>query len=925
MRKTPKMTNVIDVFLKKDHTEKRQYLESIPIKISLCYLFLTAAFQELNMISQEIRRNFLKYFKDHGHVVVASSPVVPHDDPTLLFTNAGMNQFKDIFLGKSKRDYSRAATSQKCIRVGGKHNDLDNVGHTARHLTFFEMLGNFSFGDYFKKEAIAYAWEVSTNVFGFDPGKIWITVFREDDEAFELWKQIIPEKQIVRMDEKDNFWTMGDTGPCGPCSELYFDRGDKYGHATSPKDDLEGTRFLEFWNLVFMQFNRDATGKMSALPKQSIDTGSGLERVAALKLNVNTLFGTDVLRSLIAQIENVCGKKYNPDDPHLAPAYHVIADHIRSLSFAIADGAQPSNVERGYILRKLLRRAVRYGRMLGMQDPFLAKILPRLIETMGSDYRELVSSQARTTEILTLEEEAFIRTLKRGGNILNHIIEQAQKSPQKQITGADAFKLKDTYGFPIEEISLIAKDTGLQVNLDAYQLLEEQAKERSRIAQAVHIQEVEESLFKNYVETHGPCEFLGYQQTSAEGTIMALVADGKFVDSLVEGQEGIVILDRTPFYAEKGGQIGDIGILSHHKGLFKVTDCHAPYSGVIAHLGKMKRGTMVLGEPVNTQVDIERRREIANNHTATHLLHWALQKVLGEHIRQAGSLVEADRLRFDFNHHKALSKEEILQIERLVNEKIREGTPVKAYELSYEEAQRHPEIKQFFGEKYGAKVRVIDIDFSKELCGGTHTHNVGTIGYFRIAKEGSISSGVRRIEAVTGKDAETFTYENEDRAEKAAELLKIPPAKLIERITALLEEHKHLAYDLKQFKKSALKQLTKDLVSKVQKTGSISLIAETVPVESELLPELAEDLISVLRSGVILLGIRTNERCQLMARISSDLVQKGLQAVQLIKEIAPIIGGSGGGKPESAQAGGKNPERLFEAFDKARQWLIART
>ncbi len=877
------------------------------------------------MTSQEIRRNFLKYFKDCGHTVIASSPVVPHDDPTLLFTNAGMNQFKDVFLGKSTRDYSRAATSQKCIRVGGKHNDLDNVGHTARHLTFFEMLGNFSFGDYFKKEAIAYAWEVSTKVFGLDPEKIWITVFREDDEAFELWKQIVPEKKIVRMDEKDNFWAMGDTGPCGPCSELYFDRGNKYGNATSPKDDTEGTRFLEFWNLVFMQFNRDAAGNMMILPKQSIDTGSGLERVAALKLDVDTLFGTDILRSLIAQIENICGKKYNPHDPHLAPAYHVIADHIRSLSFAIADGAQPSNVERGYILRKLLRRAVRYGRMLGLQDPFLAKILPRLIETMGPDYRELISSQARIAEILTLEEEAFIRTLKRGGNILNNIIEQAQKSPQKQITGADAFKLKDTYGFPIEEILLIAKDTGLQVNLDIYQLLEEQAKERSRSAQAVHIQEVEESLFKNYIETHGSCEFLGYQQTTAEGTVMALVVNGKFVDSIAEGQEGIVILDRTPFYAEKGGQISDIGILSHHKGQFKVSDCHAPYPGVIAHIGKMENGTMILGEPVNAQVDAQRRQKIANNHTATHLLHWALQKVLGAHIRQAGSLVETGRFRFDFNHHKALSKEEIRHVEMLVNEKIRNETPVKAYELSYEEAQRHPEIKQFFGEKYGTKVRVIDIDYSKELCGGTHTHNVGTIGYFRIAKEGSISSGVRRIEAVTGKEAEMFTYENENHVEKAAELLKVSPAKLIERVTAFLEEHKHLAHELKQFKKATLKQLAKDLVLKAQKAGSISFIAEIVPVEAEMLPELVEDLISALHSGVVLLGIKTEGRCQLMARVSSDLVQKGIQAVQLIKEISPAVGGSGGGKPESAQAGGKNPEGLSRALDKAREWLTART
>ena len=520
------------------------------------------------MISQEIRRSFLKYFKDKGHAVISSSSVVPHDDPTLLFTNAGMNQFKDVFLGKSQRDYTRATTSQKCIRVGGKHNDLDNVGHTARHLTFFEMLGNFSFGDYFKKEAIAYAWEVSTKIFGFDPEQIWITVFREDDEAFELWKTIVPEKKIVRMDEKDNFWAMGDTGPCGPCSELYYDRGAKFGSAKSPKEDTDGTRYLEFWNLVFMQFNRDKNGNMPPLPKQSIDTGSGLERVVALKLGVETVFATDVLSRIIGQIENVSGKKYNPNDPHLAPAFHVISDHIRSLCFAMADGASPSNVERGYILRKLLRRAVRYGRMLGLQEPFLAKIMPSLIETMGPDYHELKTSQDRTAEILTLEEESFIRTLKRGGNILSSVIENAQKSSNKQIDGEEAFKLKDTYGFPLEEILLIAKDTGLQVNLEAYELLEAGAKERSRSAKAQHTQEAQESLFKDYVEKHGVCQFVGYDQTSTEGTITALVVDGQFVNTMEEGQEGMVILNHTPFYAEKGGQVGDTGTLSN----FTVSD-----------------------------------------------------------------------------------------------------------------------------------------------------------------------------------------------------------------------------------------------------------------------------------------------------------------------------------------------------------------
>jgi alanyl-tRNA synthetase len=873
------------------------------------------------MLSQEIRRGFLKYFKENGHAIVPSSPVVPHDDPTLLFINAGMNQFKDVFLGKSQRDYNKAATSQKCIRVGGKHNDLDNVGHTSRHLTFFEMLGNFSFGDYFKEKAIAYAWDVSTKIFQFNPEKIWITIFQDDEEAFEIWKKIAPENRIVRMGEKDNFWAMGDTGPCGPCSELLFDRGEKYGPAKSPKEDTSGERYLEFWNLVFMQFNRDQAGNFQNLPKQSIDTGSGLERVVSLKMGVDTVFATDIFQNLIAQVEQVSGKKYNPFDAHLAPAYHVIADHIRSLAFAIADGAQPSNIERGYILRKLLRRAVRYGRMLGMQEPFLAEILPRLVDVMGPDYRELAASQNRISEILTAEEEAFIRTLKRGGNILNAIIEQAQKSPLKQITGEEAFKLKDTYGFPIEEILLIAKDTSLQVNLDSYQLLEEQAKEKSRSAQTVHLQEVEESLFKDYLSQHGATSFLGYETTASEATIMAMVVDGKFVETLSTNQEALIILDRTPFYAEMGGQVGDQGSLSHHNAHFTVSNCHAPYSGVFVHIGRLDKGTIILGEPVVATVEGGRRQQIANNHTATHLLHWALQKVLGDHIRQAGSLVEPNRFRFDFSHHKALSKEELRQIEDLVNDKIRENRFVESYQLSYEDVQQRSDIKQFFGEKYGSIVRVIDIDYSKELCGGTHTPQVGTIGLFKILKEGSISAGIRRIEAVTGKDAEQLVRSHEDLLDASAALLKIPSQNLQDRIAHLLEESRQLSQELKQYRKASLKQTAQQLASRAEKAGSIACLCSIVTVEPDLLPDLAEETMQVLRSGVLVLAVQVDQRCQLLVKVSPDLTKRGIQAVQLIKEIAPLVGGGGGGKADSAQAGGKSPEGLPQAFEKAKQWL----
>lgn len=859
------------------------------------------------MLSQEIRRSFLKYFKEKHHTVIPSSAVVPHDDPTLLFTNAGMNQFKDVFLGKAHRDYNKAATAQKCIRVGGKHNDLDNVGHTSRHLTFFEMLGNFSFGDYFKSQAIPYAWEVSTQIFKFDPEKIWITIFLDDEEAFEIWKKIVPEKKIVRLGEKDNFWAMGDTGPCGPCSELYYDRGSKYGDISSPKEDTAGERYLEFWNLVFMQFNRDASGKMTPLPKQSIDTGSGLERVVALKMEVDTVFGTDILRSLIAKIEQVSNKPYNIKDSEMAPAYHVIADHIRSLSFAIADGAQPSNIERGYVLRKLVRRAVRYGRMLGMNEPFLAKVLPSLIEIMGGDYPELKSSASRIEEILTLEEEAFQRTLKRGGNILNSIITDAKKRPGKEITGEEAFKLKDTYGLPIEEILLIAKDTTLKVNLEAYQILEEKAREISRSAHVVQHQEVEASIYKEFLSKHPPSEFLGYEACEAEGSILGLIVDGKFSESLKEGEEGQMILNQTPFYAEKGGQIADMGTISHGKALFSVTDCQSPYPGIISHIGKCEKGIFLLGEPIKASVTHKRRILIQNNHTATHLLHWALQQILGSHIRQAGSVVDDKRLRFDFNHHKALSHEEIQKIEDLVNEKIREDQPVQSYELSYDDAQKRTDIKQFFGDKYGSKVRVIDIDFSKELCGGTHTTRTGTIGYFRIAKESSIAAGVRRIEGVTGKAAEELCREKEREFEI--------------KLSEMDQEHKKLLQQLKSARRTVIREIAQTLTQKIIRAGEIPFLAATVPVASDELGLLAEDLTAKIPSYVVLLALKTTDKCQLLIKVSPDLVQKGIQAVQMIKEIAPLVGGSGGGKADAAQAGGKFPDNIEKAFDKAKELL----
>lgn len=875
------------------------------------------------MLSQSFRRQFLDYFKHHKHTVIPSSPVVPHDDPSLLFINAGMNQFKDVFLGRSQRDYTRAVTSQKCIRVGGKHNDLENVGHTSRHLTFFEMLGNFSFGDYFKHDAIKFAWEISTNVFGFEPDRIWPTVYTDDDEAFEIWRQYVPADRITRFGEKENFWVMGETGPCGPCSELLYDRGREFGIATKPSEDTSGERFLEFWNLVFMQYNRQASGQVDPLPKPSIDTGAGLERVISLKMGVESVFETDILRSIIAQIEELTGKAYHQHDKQAA-AFRVIADHLRCLAFAIADGVQPSNVDRGYVLRKVLRRAVRYGRQLGMDKPFLAKVLPQLVSTMGEDYPELIKSENLIAEIITGEEEAFIRTLKRGGNILNQVIEHAQTTGKK-IGGDDAFKLKDTYGLPYEEIVLIAKDSDLTIDQERYLQLEEEAKQRSRQVQKTVHQIAGENIFADFVKQNGETHFVGYSQTSNESKVIGLVVDGQFVQSMKEGQEGLVILNASPFYAEMGGQVGDTGLLKSSRQLFIVQDCLAPYKGVIAHSGKLEKGELHVGDPVTAEIDIVRRRHIANNHTATHLLHWALQHVLGEHIKQAGSVVDPNRLRFDFSHHKSLTAEEISRIEDLINDKIRENLPVKSYEMKYEDVQGRADIKQFFGEKYGTNVRVIDIDYSKELCGGTHTSAVGNIGLFKIAKESSIAAGIRRVEAVTGKDAEELNRSNEELLLQIGQLLKAPQVQLKERVEKLIEENRQIAQELKNLKKDQLKLLVDGLLNQKEQIGALSFIMSEIPVTIEELRTSIDLVFDQSKCGLVVLAAVVAEKCQVMVRVSDDWVKQGLSAHALLQQMMAIVEGSGGGKPNNAQGGGKAPQKLREAFDAVRETLKNRS
>ncbi len=670
-----------------------------------------------------------------------------------------------------------------------------------------------------------------------------------------------------------------------------------------------------------MQFNRNSQGIMEPLPKPSIDTGAGLERIVSLKMGVESVFETDVLRSLIAQVESISGIPYHYNDNQKAPAFRVIADHLRCLSFAIADGVQPSNVDRGYVLRKILRRAVRYGRTLGFEEPFLAKVLPRLVETMGSDYKELEKGQGRIAEILTIEEESFFRTLRRGGNILNQIIEYAHRHGGK-ISGDEAFKLKDTYGLPIDEILLLARDSNLAVDIERFQALEAEAKERSRSTQKVTQQIASESLFSKFAEQQGSTEFEGYTLHNVVGTIKALVLNGQFVPHMHEGQEGMVILDKTPFYAEMGGQIADIGLLkADEQKLFKVTDCQSPYKGIIAHIGKLEKGELRVGDTITAAIDSARRQKIANNHTATHLLHWALQVILGEHIKQAGSVVDPQRLRFDFSHHKALTDEEIQQIEDLVNAKIRENLPVRWYEIPYEEAQKREDIKQFFGEKYGSTVRVIDIDYSKELCGGTHTSALGNIGLFRIAKESSIAAGIRRIEAVTGEEAEMLVRQTENLMQKLATTLKTQPQKLTERIEKLVEENKQLAQELKVFKKGQLGGTVTTLLSQVETVNQIPLLASKVDLSSEELRSCADEIMGKLPSGVLVLASDAEGKCQILIRVSDDLVSKGIKANEIVKAIAPIIEGTGGGRPNSAQAGGKAPNKIPEALAKARELM----
>lgn len=870
------------------------------------------------MLSNSIRKNFLQFFKTKQHIVSPSSPVYPHNDPSLLFTNAGMNQFKEIFLGKTPPLHPRVSTSQKCIRAGGKHNDLENVGHTSRHLTFFEMLGNFSFGDYFKKEAISFSWEVSTSVFNFDPGKIWASVYEEDAESFALWEAFLPSHRIIRLDSKDNFWSMGEVGPCGPCSELLYDRGPTYSSASNPAEDTQGERFLEYWNLVFMQFNKTEDGVLRPLPKNSVDTGAGLERLVSIINQSSSVFNTDILRHIISRIEIISHKSYNNSTSYEQPAFRVISDHIRSLAFSISDGLLPGNTERGYVLRKIIRRAVNYGRRLGFKTPFLSEVLPSLIEGMGDAYPQLESSKDQIASVLFTEEENYFKTLKKGGHLWKTIINHSENSGN--ISDKDAFKLKDTYGLPLEEILLLAKDHHISVDADGFYKLEQEAKIRSRSANKIK-NDSSIFLFEQLSQQGLLSTFVGYDNTASEADILYCLRDNEPVAQLNEGEKGSVILNKTPFFSEKGGQIGDKGIIKNSQGIFKVTDTYSPYNNIIVHQGIMLEGSLHRDSEAVAEIDVQIRQQVANNHTATHLLQWALRKVLSSQCRQAGSIVADSYLRFDFNYPEALTKQQLLQIESLVNEKIRENHNVAIYELSYEIASKKSDIIQFFGDKYGNIVRVVDINFSKELCGGIHAHATGNIGFFLITKEFSIATGTRRIEAKTGIFAEQDIYFTRNLVANISSELNSPLVDLEVKVASMIEDNKSLKLQLNQVSKRIIQKDIAQLLNTSKDFLGIPIVIHNLSeITNEEFRTYAEELNLNAKALVVLYGISQNKNV-ILVHSANALQKQGILAHKVLQDFLHTSNGKGGGKSHLAQGTFPNTFNLTEITSFIQTWM----
>jgi alanyl-tRNA synthetase len=878
------------------------------------------------MTGNELREKFLKFFESKGHTIVPSSSLVPHNDPTLLFTNAGMVQFKDVFLGLDKRSYSRATTAQKCVRAGGKHNDLDTVGRTARHHTFFEMMGNFSFGDYFKRDAITYAWEFLTLVIGLPKEQLYATVYLDDDEAFDLWLELtdIPKERIVRLGEKDNFWSMGDTGPCGPCSEILIDRGEKYRCDAEEcgigKCDCD--RWLELWNLVFMQYNRDENGVMTPLPRPSIDTGMGLERVTSVLQDVSSNYDTDLFRKLINHIEKVTGKTYYTDDRGFP--FRVIADHARSCTFLVNDGVLPSNEGRGYVLRRILRRAARFVKVLGWDKPFLCEMVPVVVDLMSGAYPEIAEKQEYIEKVIRIEEERFHETLSDGMKVAEDLIERAKKEGSKQLSGKDAFVLYDTYGFPFDLAEDIAEEYGMTVDRAGFDAAMEEQRQRARAAR------VDSKAFDQAVAMHEllngvpGTKFLGYESIEAEGKVLVLVIEGEKVDAISDQASAYLVLDQTPFYAESGGQVGDTGIITGPKGSAVVKDTQKLADGVYLHQIKMEQGVLKVGDTVEALVDRDRRRSIARNHTATHLIHRALRNTIGEHAHQAGSLVEPDRLRFDFSHFSGLTDEEITQIEDMVNQVVLDAVDLETFETSIDEAKSLG-ATALFGEKYGDVVRVVKVgDYSMELCGGTHCRTTGEIGLVKILSEAGIGAGLRRIEAVTGHNARALFKEQENLLKETAQVLKTIPQEVAKKAHAVMVELKGKEKEIEILQGKMAKQASGDVLDKVEKVAGVNVVvAEVLASDMNALRSMSDLIKDKLKSGVIVLGAVAQDKVNFVAMVTPDLKDKGLHAGNILKETAKVAGGGGGGRPDMAQAGGKNPEMLQEALDKARQVIKA--
>ncbi|MDO9599758.1 MAG: alanine--tRNA ligase [Azoarcus sp.] len=869
------------------------------------------------MKSAEIREKFLKFFESKAHQIVPSSSLVPHEDPTLLFTNAGMNQFKDVFLGFDKRPYSRATTSQKCVRAGGKHNDLENVGYTARHHTFFEMLGNFSFGDYFKRDAIGYAWELLTEVFKLPKDKLWVTVYAEDDEAYDIWTREmgVPAERVIRIGDNkgaryasDNFWMMGDTGPCGPCTEIFYDHGEHIwgGPPGSPEED--GDRYIEIWNNVFMQFNRDEAGVMHPLPKPSVDTGMGLERVSAVLQGVHANYEIDLFQALIA----AAARETSAADMD-SPSLKVLADHIRACSFLVADGVIPGNEGRGYVLRRIIRRAIRHGYKLGARAAFFHRMVPDLVAEMGAAYPELKAGERRVMDVLRQEEERFFTTLENGMAIVEGELDAMGKAGSKVFNGDTAFKLHDTYGFPLDLTADICREREVTVDAAAFDAAMARQKEQARAA----------GKFKmaTNLDYEGPATtFHGYEQLEARGNVLALYKDGVAVNELVEGELGVVVLDHTPFYAESGGQVGDRGELKGAAGIFAVEDTLKIQAVVFGHHGVVKTGKLAVGQGVTAKVDTAARAATARNHSVTHLMHKALREVLGAHVQQKGSLVDPDKTRFDFAHGAPMSAEEVREVEEIVNREILANAATAAEVMALDDAQKSGAL-MLFGEKYGDEVRVLSIGSSKELCGGTHVARTGDIGLFKILVEGGVAAGVRRVEAVTGENALRYTQEQERRVQGMSALLKVQPEEVAERVAGILDNVRALEKELARLKSKLAASQGDDLMAQAVEVKGIKVLAAMLEgADVPTLRETMDKLKDKLKSAAIVLASVVDGKVSLIAGVTADQTSK-VKAGELVNFVAQQVGGKGGGRPDMAQAGGTEPDRLPAALAAVAGWV----